>query len=251
MNLGKTFLIAHRGESYEAPENTLAAINLAWKNGAKAVEIDVQLTADNQIVVIHDENTSGTGDKNKIVKKSSLKELKEVDVGLFKGEIWKNERIPTLKEVFETIPKTGKLIIEIKSNEKIILPLVAEIQNSHLKTNQIEIIAFNFDLLVKIKKRIPEYSMLWLLGSGLLWSKWHILTNRIISKLLSHHLDGVDVFAGNKINKKIIKNFQKHGLLVYVWTVNNPLKAQQLINSDIDALTTDQPAWIKNKLEDF
>ena len=98
----KNLIIAHRGESYDAPENTLAAINLAWQRNADAVEIDIQLSADNQIVVIHDLNTKRIGNRNKKVKKQTLAELKELEAGKHKGEKWKDEKIPTLSEVLET-----------------------------------------------------------------------------------------------------------------------------------------------------
>ncbi|MFC2120022.1 glycerophosphodiester phosphodiesterase family protein [Bacteroidota bacterium] len=84
-------LIAHRGESFIAPENTLDSINLAWNNGAKAVEIDIQLTLDNEIVVIHDNSTKRVGNFNKRINKTLLKDLKKVDVGLFKNKSWKEE----------------------------------------------------------------------------------------------------------------------------------------------------------------
>ena len=63
-----TLIVAHRGESFIAPENTLVAINLAWQNGAKAVEIDVQITRDKEIVVIHDKNTKRVGNLNKSIE---------------------------------------------------------------------------------------------------------------------------------------------------------------------------------------
>ena len=84
--LKNCLIIAHRGESFDAPENTLAAVNLAWERGADAVEIDVQLSKDNKIVVIHDENTKRTGGRNKLVKNQTLKELKELDVGIYRDK---------------------------------------------------------------------------------------------------------------------------------------------------------------------
>jgi len=251
MKLNRILFIAHRGESFEAPENSLSSICLAWGNGAKAVEIDVQLTADNHIVVIHDENTLRIGDKNKTIKKTNLDELKKIDIGSFKGEKWKNERIPTLKEVLDTIPENGKLIIEIKSDEKIIEPLITLIKNANLKTNQVEIIAFNFKLLAEIKKLIPEYRILWLLGSGFYWSQWHIMKKKIKNKLLIHNLDGVNVYEKNLINKKIVSYFQKNGLSIYAWTVNDPAKALKLVKSGINGITSDKPTWLKNKITNF
>src|SRR5665647_3725193 len=96
--------IAHRGESFAAPENTLAAIKLAWTNNADGVEIDVRLSKDKKIVVIHDMNTKRTSGLSRRVKSHSIDSLKKLDVGSWKGKKWLNERIPTLKEILENVP---------------------------------------------------------------------------------------------------------------------------------------------------
>ena len=114
-------IIAHRGESYDAPENTLASINLAWERGAEAVEIDVHLSKDNQVVVIHDPNTLRVSGIKKKIKNSTVADLKKLDVGSWKSAEFKNEKIPTLKEVLATVPQSKKLIIEIKSEFKILI----------------------------------------------------------------------------------------------------------------------------------
>ena len=87
---------------------------MAWERNVKAVEIDIQLTADNEIVVIHDYNTLRISGKKKVIKESSLKELKLLNAGFFKEGTWDNECIPKLYEVLATVPSDGKLIIEIK-----------------------------------------------------------------------------------------------------------------------------------------
>ncbi len=99
MQKKKLLIIAHRGESYDAPENTLASINLAWKRDADAVEIDVQLTKDEKIVVIHDKTTLRTGGKYKRIASNNYDELLKIDIGKFKSTKWKNERIPLLDDV--------------------------------------------------------------------------------------------------------------------------------------------------------
>ena len=116
-------IIAHRGESFDAPENTLASINLAWERNADAVEIDIQLTKDKKIVVIHDKSTLRTGGKMKRIATSTYNELHQINVGKLKGAKWKNEKIPLLNEVIDTIPANKILFIELKSNADIINPL--------------------------------------------------------------------------------------------------------------------------------
>jgi len=244
-------IVAHRGESFDAPENTLSAINKAWKNGARAVEIDIHLTADNEIVVIHDKHTGRVGDKKLFVKKSKLHELKSVDVGLKKSNAFEGERIPTLIEVIETVPLEAKLIIEVKCGKEIINPLILLLKNIKLNINQIEIISFNLEVLAEIKVLVPQYKALWLLDLDYYLPHWllRITPQKTIKKIMDKGLDGVDVWAGKVINKSFVKAFKKEGLYFYVWTVNDLYDAQRLLAYKVDALTTDRAEWLTKQLK--
>ncbi len=97
-------VIAHRGASFNAPENTLAAFRLAWQQGADGIEGDFYLTDDGEIVCLHDSDTGRTGDRKLSVGQSTLEQLRTVDVGISKGEKFRGERIPTLAEVLAVVP---------------------------------------------------------------------------------------------------------------------------------------------------
>ncbi|MFY9151424.1 MAG: glycerophosphodiester phosphodiesterase [Prolixibacteraceae bacterium] len=251
MSTPDEFIIAHRGESFDAPENTLASINLAWQRNVKAVEIDVQFTRDGEIVVIHDNDTLRISGKKLKIKESKLLELKQLDFGLFKDRKWANERIPTLAEVLKTVPEQGKLIIEIKSDESLLYKLKQDLEQSNLRTSQIEIIAFNINTLGKAKQLMPQYKMLWLLDLDYFWPWWLLLIRkkRIIRKISNLNLDGIDVWAGKLLTLKFIDTFRKAGFLIYCWTVNNPEQAKKLINLGIDGITTDRARWLLNQIE--
>src|SRR6185369_848081 len=88
-------LIAHRGASRDAPENTLAAFRLAWQQGADGIEADFRLTRDGRVVCLHDASTGRTAGVDLAVAEASLEELKRLDVGGWKGARWAGERIPT------------------------------------------------------------------------------------------------------------------------------------------------------------
>ena len=154
MNL---LLISHRGASYDAPENTLAAINLAWERNTDAVEIDVHLTKDNRIVVIHNPNTWQTSSKYRCVKKQTLKKLKKLDVGKYKGEQWKNERIPLLEEVLETVPENKKLYIEIKCSTEIFPKLKSVLDNYNFLPQQLIFIGFELNTMIASKNFFPQF----------------------------------------------------------------------------------------------
>ncbi|MCB9949963.1 MAG: hypothetical protein H6824_03175 [Planctomycetaceae bacterium] len=100
------FIVAHRGASYDAPENTLPAFKLAWEKGADAIEGDFYLTKDQQIVCIHDKDTKRTGKNQPVltVAESTLAELRKVDVGSWKDAKYKETFIPTIQEVLATVP---------------------------------------------------------------------------------------------------------------------------------------------------
>ena len=246
MKIDSTLIIAHRGESFDAPENTMAAINLAWDRGAEAVEVDIQLSGDNEIVVIHDFNTKRLTGVNKKVKNQSLDELKNLNVGSWKDIQWKGEKIPILREVLDSVPDEKKLIIEIKSDTSIIPFLKTELEKSGLKNEQIEFIGFNLKTIAQAKKEMPEIKVLWLLELD------YIRINRIfkpsikkaIEKVRKHHLDGLNVWAGEMLNQDIVNQVHDAGLQLYCWTVNDVEKAKNLMAWGIDAITTDGAQWL-------
>ena len=96
-------IIAHRGASYDAPENTLVSVNLGWAQGADAVEVDVYLSKDGHIVVHHDSDTKKPAGVDRKVEDQTLAELRQLDVGAWKGAKWKGVSMPELKCVLESI----------------------------------------------------------------------------------------------------------------------------------------------------
>ena len=155
-------IIAHRGESFDAPENTLASINLAWERNADAVEIDVQLTKDEKIVVIHDKTVLRTGRKHMRIAAKNYNELLKVDIGKYKGEKWKDERIPLLNDVIDSIPKNKLLFIEIKSDDKIIAPLKKLIDKKNVNPVQLKFIGFNLSTMKLLKQTLPRIESYWI-----------------------------------------------------------------------------------------
>src|SRR5690606_14502784 len=109
---------SHRGSSLEAPENTVASFMLAWKQGADAVEIDVHLSKDNRLMVIHDSNTKRTTGEDYVVKETHSDVLRKLDAGSFKGEKYRGEKIPFLEEIIDLLPPGKKLIVELKCDKK-------------------------------------------------------------------------------------------------------------------------------------
>lgn len=243
-------IIAHRGESFNAPENSLSAIKMAWENGATAVEIDIHLTADNEIVVIHDSHTGRVGDRKLFIRKSKLHELKSIDIGIKKAKTYKGERIPSLNEIIETVPLGAKLIIEIKCGKEIIAPLIQLLKNSKLRNYQIEIISFHLEVLALIKKQVPQYKTLYLLDLDYYLPHWllYIRPEKIIKTIKKFGLDGVNVWAGKIITQSFVKAFHDENLCIYAWTINDLNIAKRILTYGVDAITTDRAEWISKQL---
>lgn len=244
-------IIAHRGESFIAPENTVAAVKLAYDKGASAVEIDVRLTKDNHVVVIHDAHTLRVAKKLKWISKTNLSDLKKLDVGSFKCKEYKGEKIPSLNEILDILPAGKKLIIEIKSGKKII-PFLKDILNEYsFDTNQIEIISFNLKTLIKVKEHLPQYSVLWIHSLDYYWIRkiFRPSISGIIRKAKQNNIDGLDVWAGKLLSSEVIRQIKDAELKLYTWTINCPEKAKNLIEQGVDGITTDRANWINSQLK--
>lgn len=242
-------IIAHRGESFDAPENTLASINLAWERNADAVEIDIQLTKDKKIVVIHDKSTLRTGGKMKRIATSTYNELHQINVGKLKGAKWKNEKIPLLNEVIDTIPANKILFIELKSNADIINPLKKLISDKKSKPDQIKFIGFNYKTMSLTKKLLPKFESYWII-EGKNYKKNSNLST-VTSKCRKVKLDGIDVQERKYLDEKVINSAHNSDLKIYTWTIDDPNRAKQLRLAGIDGITTNRAKWLKQQLMIF
>jgi glycerophosphoryl diester phosphodiesterase len=169
--MSKPIIIAHRGASKHAPENTIAAFRKALELGAEGIELDVHLSADGHLVVIHDEKVDRTSNGNGWVKEKTLEELKALDFGSWFTQEFKGEAIPTLDEALELLqPWTGIINIEIKGGS-ILYPgiekeVVKKIEKFKLEDKMI-ISSFNHYSLVEVKKLNPKIKTGILYVSGL------------------------------------------------------------------------------------
>jgi glycerophosphoryl diester phosphodiesterase len=241
--------IAHRGESYIAPENTLAAIKLAWAHNADGVEIDIRISKDNKIVVIHDMNTKRISGVSHKVKSQLLESLKKLDAGTWKGKKWQGEKIPTLEEVLETVPHGKFVMVEIKCSIAILPLLNKLLQKANLKHSQIKLAGFGLKKMSLIKKALPQFEVYRIKRvdrENIILNSYRL--SRLINSSRKNNLDGVSLSYSRWIDKKKIDMIKSAGLKVYVWTVDNPAKALRLINSGIDGIISNKPIWLKDKI---
>ena len=235
-------IIAHRGASFEAPENTLASVNLAWKLDADAVEVDVYLSKDNKIMVIHDKDTKRTAGKKLVVQESLASDLRKLDVGSFKSPDYKGEKIPFLSEVIETIPEGKQLFVEVKCGTEI-LPFLKESFKESGKIDRLVIISFDFDVVAGAKKIMPGVPAYWLHFNltGEYSTKW-------IEKAREAGLDGLN-FRYKGISEEFVKSVHDANMNIYTWTIDDPVEAAKLSGFGIDGITTNRPQWMKKELD--
>jgi len=249
--LAKKFrIIAHRGASADAPENTKAAIKLAWQQNTDALEIDVHKTLDNKLAVIHDEDTLRTTGIKKVIKKHTLEELQLLDAGSWKGMKWKNEHIPSIEEVLQTVPPDKDICIEIKGGPECLPLLKQALQKSSLNRAQITLMDFDLQVVIQAKKMFPKIEVLWLYEfiPPLTKENQQIIFKEIIERAVRAQVDGINIEENPFIDGQLIEDAHNCGLLFYTWTVNDPERAQFLINAKINGITTDKPRWLKEHL---
>lgn len=230
-----TEIYAHRGSSGTYPENTFAAFNEAERVGSDGIEIDVHLTRDEEIVVLHDNTVDRTTNGTGLVRDYRLEEIKELDAGSWFSAEHSGERIPTLKEVLEWMKgNTITLNIELK-NVTIQYPdfekrIVSEIEESGLE-DRIIISSFNHYALKRVKELNPKIECA-ILYAQQLFEPWNYAETIGATSLHPHD---------PKTDLEIINTAQQHGFPVRVYTVNNEKRMKELISAGCSALMSDYP----------
>ncbi len=236
-------LIAHRGASYDAPENTVAAFQLAWKQNADGAECDLYLTKDGKIVAFHDKTTKRTAGVDKPVAEQTFAELRALEVGSWKHESFKGEKIATFKELMSTIPSGKKIYIEVKCGPEIVPQLLRELKAFGRDPQLTPVICFNADVIAAVKKQNPE------IPAYFLHSPEKITAEDLIMKAREIHADGVDLKASKELDQAYADKILASGLRLDVWTVNDPVEAERVIKLGVKGITTDRPAFLREQLK--
>ncbi|MFW6268714.1 MAG: glycerophosphodiester phosphodiesterase [Bacillota bacterium] len=247
--------IAHRGASGYYPENTLIAFKKALEMGIKWLECDVRLTADKEIVVIHDRKVDRTTDGKGLVSDYTLKELKQLDAGFWFDEKYNQEKIPTLAEVMKIL-RNGQLVVEIKDGiyyPEIVNKVVKLVRELGL-VNQIIISAFHMQILKKVKKieselktaalvqysNNPENKYVKIDGGKV---KVFSSMEELISKARKNMVDMVCPPA-EAVTGELVKELHEKNFLVRAWGLSNKpdrKQMQRLIRTGINGMTTNYP----------
>ncbi|MFO0809209.1 MAG: glycerophosphodiester phosphodiesterase [Gemmataceae bacterium] len=241
-------IVAHRGASHDAPENTVAAIKLAWEQKADASELDIYLTKDQKIVVIHDKDTKRTtGVEGKVVDRL-FSDLRKLDAGSWKSPKFAGERLPTLDEMLANVPSGKRLFIEVKCGPEIVPELNRTLMASQLKPSQTPVIAFSPDVIAAVKKARPDLPAYWLVSLKPKKGEKPPVAEDILAKAKAIKADGLDLSADDSLDAALAAKIKAAGLRLDVWTVDDPIVAKRMVAIGVDGITTNRPAWLREQL---
>jgi len=244
-HLPRPAIFAHRGASAYAPENTLAAFDLALRQHADAIELDTKLTADGHVVVIHDATVDRTTDGSGYVKDLPLAALKELDAGSVYDATFSNECIPTLDEVFESVRQQIFINIELTnyttSSDQLPEKVAALVQRNNL-TQRVLFSSFHPVTLRRIHKLLPSVPIGLLTLSGFTGAVMHAFFQYWVPPQALHS-------AVKNTTSSLIQRQHHRKRYVYVYTVNDPLKIIQLHQWGVDGIITADPLMARETIE--
>ena len=234
--------ISHRGESIDAPENSIPAFKLSLERQTDGMECDVHLTADKVVVVAHDATTARMGDRNLVIEKNTFAELAKVNIS-GANETYPNEHIHKLEDCLDCLGKNREFYIELKPGTAALVPAVEKILTDRgMTSKQIVIISFDKEMIALSKKIMPQYRALWLTGfpAGL-------TVDTLLDVLTAMHADGVDCAVNeNILNDEFVQRLHNEGMIVAVWTIDQPGQARRLIEMGVDSITSNRAAKLRD-----
>ena len=262
-------IIAHRGmgqgmvESGAPPENTLPAFKAGWETGANGCELDVHLTRDGQVIVIHDDTTNRTTNASWVVAEHTADELRSLDAGRWKGLRWAGTRLPMLSEVLAIIPDGKRLFIELKDGPQVVPGTVAAIHDSGKGPSQVVLISFDVDTIAAAKAALPGFECLLIVvfQADDSHGRWNVLYDEgpgfrtvtavydqkaLLQLVRRYRLDGID--SSFAMPPSLVSAVRDAGLQLVTWTVDDPQIALDLVSLGVTAITTDRPKAIRDAL---
>ncbi len=245
----KPLIVAHRGSSTIAPENTLASFRQAIEDGADALELDVHLTKDGEVVVIHDSTLNRTTNGRGRVREYTLVELKRFDAGGWFHDKFRGEKLPILAEVFELFRGKIGINVEIKAErlQHQQLDVVDECCRLILEHKMEEFVlvsSFHQKFIKQVKFHHPN------IATGLLYDPIQHFVKSKISHANAVQAEYI-ILNGRNLRSNIIKDIRTADLLVGEYTINTQHRFKRAIRFGVDAIITNNPACIKSYLENM
>jgi glycerophosphoryl diester phosphodiesterase len=237
MNIDKIQVTSHRGFSHDVPENTLPAIEKAIEEQADYVEVDVRVTKDGELVLLHDNSLKRTAGVNKKIWDLTYNEVFGLDAGSWLSDEFKGTKIPTLREVLEL--SKGKVMLNLdlkyRAEEDALAQKVVDLIKEYEMEWQCVVTSTSLKCLEQVKELNPD------IRTG-------FITYQIYSGLYEN--EAVDFFSMkyNLVSKGVVRQVHKNGKEIHVWTVNSKTEFERLERIGVDNIITDNPAYAKQVL---
>lgn len=246
-------IVAHRGASFDAPENTLSSMKLGYQQQGDACELDIYLTRDGRLAVSHDPSPLRTGGVSNQISKMTFEEVHRVDVGKWGKWAGKgfSEPLPALEEVIALIPDGKKLFIEVKCGAEAMPELDRVLKKSGKQASQLVIIGFGYETMRAAKKKLPMHQVYWLVSGTASSDKKSVIypsVQELISKAKAAGLDGLNLDWNFPIDATFAQQVHDAGLKLLTWTVDDPKVARRLAAAGVDGITTNRPQWLREQL---
>ncbi len=230
-------IIAHRGASAAAPENSMAAIEQAIADRADWVEIDVQESRDGVVLVIHDEDLKRLAGRNLKVWDATAEQLQRVDIGSRVAPEFSAERIPTLEQVLEACKGKIGVVIELKhyGRAQKLERRVIDLVKAHGMEDEIRIMSLKYDSIKTVRSLQPQ----WPIG---------LLSAVSVGDLSRVDADFLAV-STRMATWSLVRSAQRRSKDVYVWTVNDPLVMSSMMSRGVHGIITDKPAVARDVIQ--
>lgn len=236
----KVEIIAHRGFSSKAPQNTMSAFNEAVLLGCDQIELDVQMTRDGSIVVFHDRDLKAiTGVKGNIYD-YKLREMAQLDAGRWFSDEYAGERIPTLKEVLQLASENDILLnLEMKDigDKALFVPKIVRLVKEYGLEDKVIFTSFRYDYLKKVKELDSSLSI-------------EVVSDISDSSILlaDYPAEYYNLRYSNEMRPDIVR-LHNSGATVYVWTIDDPWIMKKAVTMGADGVVTNCPDTLKEILE--
>jgi glycerophosphoryl diester phosphodiesterase len=233
----RPWVVAHRGASADAPENTLAAYRLAIERGARIAETDVHLAADGTVIAIHDDTVGRTTDGEGAVASMTRAALKKLDAGSWKGPAFAGEPLPTLGELLDLTKDRLVLCIEIKAGQGIV-PKVAELLDARAMRDQVIVFSFDADAVREARALLPDVPAVFLARNP---DKSKPYSDAAVDQALAVDASALGM-SHRYVERPVVDAAHAAGLPVFVWTVNEPEAMRAMAGLGVDVVISDVPA---------
>ena len=238
------FVVAHRGSSHDAPENTLAAYETAISQGALAAECDVQVTRDGEVVLLHDRSLSRTTNGRGWIGSQTWDQVRDLDAGAWKHPRFTGEGLPRLEDALDLVRGQMRLYIELKAGRGLAERTMATLRRCGTRPEDVVLISFDEGYLATARAADARFARVLLRRKPLLGGSY---TQSAVHQALLADAQAVGL-AQSRVGPTVCEAARRAGLPVLSFTVNCPDRARELLELGVQGLITDRPQAIARTL---